>query len=129
LPPQFVKPYVKGNKNDANDAAAICEAVGRPSMRFVPIKSIAQQDLQALHRIRSELVQQRTAKVNQIRGLLGEYGIVMAQRVESLRKALPELLEEAENGQRNARRPFALNHHRRRDCSCAVICRSQRSAL
>lgn len=98
IAPQFVKPYVKGNKNDANDAAAICEAVGRPSMRFVPIKSVSQQDLQALHRIRSELVQQRTAKVNQIRGLLGEYGIVAVQGVESLRKALPELLEDAENG-------------------------------
>lgn len=98
IAPQFVKPYVKGNKNDANDAEAICEAVGRPSMRFVPIKSIEQQDLQALHRIRSELVQQRTAKVNQIRGLLGEYGIVIGQRVASLRKALPDILEDAENG-------------------------------
>lgn len=98
IAPQFVKPYVKGNKNDANDAAAICEAVGRPSMRCVPIKSIERQDLQALHRIRSELIHQRTAKVNQIRGLLGEYGIVVAQRVTALRKALPEILEDATNG-------------------------------
>ena len=68
IAPQFVKPYVKSNKNDANDAEAICEAVGRPTMRFVTIKTIAPQDLQAIHRIRSELVRQRTAKVNQIRG-------------------------------------------------------------
>lgn len=98
IAPQFVKPYVKGNKNDANDAEAICEAVGRPSMRFVPIKTVEQQNIQALHRIRTELVRQRTAKVNQIRGLLGEYGIVARQGVAVLRKALPEILEDAENG-------------------------------
>jgi transposase len=98
IAPQFVKPYVKGNKNDANDAEAICEAVARPNMRFVAVKSIEQQDIQAVHRIRSGLVQQRTAKVNQIRGLLAEYGIVVERRVEKLRKALPLLLEDAENG-------------------------------
>lgn len=98
IAPQFVKPYVKGNKNDANDAEAICEAVGRPNMRFVPVKTIEQQDIQALHRIRAELVHQRTAKVNQIRGLLGEYGITLEQRVIALRKRLPEILEDAENG-------------------------------
>ena len=68
MAPQFVKPYVKANKNDAKDAEAICEAVSRPTMRFVTIKTIAQQDLQASHRIRKELVGQRTAKVNQIEG-------------------------------------------------------------
>ena len=98
MAPQFVKPYVKSNKNDANDAEAICEAVARPTMRFVAIKSIEQQDIQAVHRIRSELVQQRTAKVNQIRGLLGEYGLVVGQRIDVLRKALPLILEDAENG-------------------------------
>ena len=97
MAPQFVKPYVKSNKNDANDAEAICEAVARPTMRFVAIKSIAQQDIQAVHRIRSELVQQRTAKVNQIRGLLAEYGIIVGRRVDVLRNALPLLLEDAEN--------------------------------
>lgn len=97
IAPQFVKPYVKGNKNDANDAEAICEAVSRPNMRFVPIKTVEQQNIQARHRVRQELVYQRTAKVNQIRGLLSEYGIVIALRVESLRKALPDLLEDAEN--------------------------------
>ena len=98
IAPQFVKPYVKGNKNDANDAEAICEAVGRPNMRFVPIKTVEQQNIQALHRVRTELVRQRTAKVNQIRGLLGEYGIVVRQGVAVLRKALPDILEDAENG-------------------------------
>ena len=89
MAPPFVKPYVKSNKNAANDAEAICEAVARPTMRFVAIKTIAQQDIQAIHRIRSERVQQRTAKVNQIRGLLAEYGIVVGRRVEVLDKALP----------------------------------------
>lgn len=96
IAPQFVKPYVKSNKNDANDAEAICEAVGRPNMRFVQIKSVAQQDIQALHRVRSELVRHRTAKVNQIRGLLGEYGIVLAQGVTQVRRALPVLIEDVD---------------------------------
>lgn len=98
MAPQFVKPYVKSNKNDANDAEAICEAVSRPSMRFVTIKTVAQQDIQAVHRIRSELVKQRTAKGNQIRGLLAEYGIVINKRIDVLRNALPSILEDAENG-------------------------------
>ena len=98
MAPQFVKPYVKGNKNDANDAEAICEAVARPNMRFVAVKTIEQQDIQAVHRIRSTLVQQRTAKANQIRGLLAEYGIIVERRIEKLRKALPLLLEDGENG-------------------------------
>jgi transposase len=98
IAPQFVKPYVKGNKNDANDAQAICEAVSRPHMRFVPVKTREQQDIQALHRIRSELVHQRTAKVNQIRGLLGEYGLIVAQGVAALRRQLPILLADGDNG-------------------------------
>lgn len=95
---QFVKPYVKSNKNDRVDAAAICEAMGRPHMRFVPIKTVTQQDIQATHRIREELVGQRTAKSNQIRGLVGEYGIVAPVGIQQLRKALPCWLEDAENG-------------------------------
>jgi len=82
----------------ADDAEAICEAVGRPNMRFVPIKSAQQQNIQALHRIRSGLVQERTAKANRIRGLLGEYGIVFSARINVLRKALPEVLEDGDNG-------------------------------
>lgn len=98
IPPQFVKPYVKSQKNDANDAEAICEAVGRPSMRFVAVKSVEQQDVQAIHRIRSELVRQRTAKANQIRGLLAEYGLTVPTGIGALRRALPEIQEDAENG-------------------------------
>jgi transposase len=98
ISPQFVKPYVKGNKNDANDAEAICEAVSRPAMRFVPLKSVDQQAVQMLHRIRSGLIKDRTALANRIRGLLGEYGIVVAVGLAQLRRRLPELLEDAENG-------------------------------
>lgn len=97
MAPQFVKPYVKSNKNDANDAEAICEAVTRPNMRFVPQKSVQQQDLQCLHRVRSRLVACRTQLVNQIRGLLAEYGIVPPQHVGQLRSGLPGVLEDAEN--------------------------------
>lgn len=95
--PQFVKPYVKSNKNDSHDAAAICEAVQRPSMRFVGVKQIEQQDIQAVHRIRERLVSERTALANQMRGLLMEYGIVVAQGIQQLRKKLPLILEDAEN--------------------------------
>lgn len=95
--PKFVKPYVKSNKNDSHDAEAICEAVQRPSMRFVGIKKIEQQDIQAVHRIRERLVKERTALVNQIRGLLAEYGIIVAQGVAQLRKKLPVILEDTSN--------------------------------
>jgi transposase len=97
MAPQFVKPYVKSNKNDANDAEAICEAVGRPHMRFVPAKSVEQQDIQSLHRVRSRLVSSRTGLANQIRGLLSEYGIVLAQGFAQLRRSLPLILEDATN--------------------------------
>lgn len=90
--PQFVKPYVKTNKTDAADAEAICEAVTRPTMRFVAIKQPDQQDLQSLHRYRQRVVEQRTALANQIRGFLTEYGIVFAQGIGVLRKKLPEIL-------------------------------------
>jgi hypothetical protein len=77
IAPQFVKPYVKTNKNDVADAEAICEAVGRPNMRFVPIKNTEQQALLGLHRARQGFVTERTAQANQIRGLLSEFGLVM----------------------------------------------------
>jgi transposase len=76
MPPAYVKPYVKRGKTDAGDAEAICEAVTRPTMRFVPIKRIEPQDLQALHRVRERLIKARTALVKEIRGLLHEYGMV-----------------------------------------------------
>lgn len=94
---QFVKPYVKTNKNDAADAEAICEAVSRPTMRFVPVKTIDQQAALSVHRSRQGFVRQRTAQANQIRGLLTEYGVVIPQGIGNIRKCLPEILEDAEN--------------------------------
>src|ERR1700754_925350 len=97
IAPQFVKPYVKTNKNDAADAEAICEAVTRPNMRFVPIKSIEQQSVLSLHRARQTFVRARTAQANQIRGLLGEFGIVVSQGITNLVRGVPALLEDACN--------------------------------
>jgi transposase len=92
MPAQYVKPYLKGHKNDYRDAEAIAEAVQRPTMRFVPLKSPEQLDLQALHRVRSRLVTQRTAVINQIRGFLLERGVPVRQGAAALRSALPDLL-------------------------------------
>ncbi|AEG00884.1 transposase IS116/IS110/IS902 family protein [Methylomonas methanica MC09] len=97
IAPQFVKPYVKSNKNDAVDAEAICEAVQRPNMRFVPAKSLEQQDIQSLHRVRSQWVARRTAQANQIRGLLLEYGLIVPQGIGHVRKAIPDMLEDGDN--------------------------------
>lgn len=94
---RFVVPYRKGGKNDRNDAEAICEAAGRPTMRFVPVKSLEQQALLSLHRARTLLVEERTAVVNQLRGLLAEFGLVFAQGRAQLRRALPQVLEDADN--------------------------------
>jgi transposase len=98
IAPQFVKPFVKSNKNDAVDAEAICEAAQRPTMRFVAVKSVEQQDIQAIHRMRSLVVERRTAQVNQIRGLLLEYGIEMPQGRAAVGRCLAEILEDAANG-------------------------------
>jgi transposase len=95
--PRYVKAYLLGAKNDTNDAAAICEAVQRPNMRFVSHKSLAQTDIQCVHRIRQGYVQSRTALVNQIRGLLGEYGIIMRQGVSVVRNQAPELIADETN--------------------------------
>lgn len=97
MAPQFVKPYVKTNKNDAADAQAICEAVGRPSMRFVPIKNTEQQAVLALHRARQSFVKARTAQANQIRGLLAEFGLIIPKGVRSIPARVPALLEDGEN--------------------------------
>jgi transposase len=101
LAPQFVKPYVKSNKNDATDAEAVCEAMSRPAMRFVAVKTLEQQDIQAVHRVRSALIVQRSAKANQIRGLVAEYGLVAPRELTQLRRAVPLWLESAENGLSN----------------------------
>ena len=95
---QFVKAYVKSNKNDWRDAEAICEAVGRPTMRYVPVKTVEQQSIQHLHRARSRAVGERTALANQIRGFLFEYGLVVRQGVWALLRRVPELVEDADNG-------------------------------
>lgn len=98
MAPQFVKPYVKTNKNDARDAEAICEAVTRPNMRFVPVKDVEQQTVLALHRARQGFVVERTAQANQMRGLLYELGIVIPKGIRYIDKQLPQILEDAENG-------------------------------
>ena len=97
MAPQFVKPYVKSNKNDAADAEAICEAVSRPSMRFVPVKNVEQQSVLSLHRVRQGFVKARTAQANQIRGLLGEYGLVVPQGIAYIAQRVPALIEDADN--------------------------------
>lgn len=97
ISPQFVKPFVKTNKNDAHDAQAITEAASRPDMRYVPIKTKEQQDIQSIHRVRERLVGQRTALTNQIRGLLSEYGIIVPVGLSQLKKRLVELLCDIEN--------------------------------
>src|ERR1700739_1640955 len=96
IPAQFVKPFLKSNKNDFLDAEAIAEAVGRKNMRFVPIKTDDQLDLQALHRVRDRLVHRRTAVINQIRGFLLERGITFAKGPANLRRQMASILEDAE---------------------------------
>jgi transposase len=98
IAPHFVRPYRTRGKNDANDAEAICEAISRPKMRFVATKTQEQQTVLMVHRARSLVVANRTAQVNQIRGLLGEFGIVAPRSPSRLRRALPGILEDAENG-------------------------------
>jgi len=98
IAPKFIKPYLKGQKNDFNDAAAIAEAVARPSMRFVAARSIEQLDLQAIHRVRSHLVGERTAVINQIRCFLLEYGLPVGRGVAALRNSLTSILEDTANG-------------------------------
>ena len=97
MPPQYVKPYVKTNKNDAADAEAICEAVTRPNMHFVPIKSTEQQAILSLHRMRQGYVKARTAQANQIRGLLAEFGLEIPQGIGYISKRVPDILEDASN--------------------------------
>jgi transposase len=95
---RFVAPYRKGGKNDGNDAEAICEAVGRPGMRFIPVKSDEQQAILSLHRIRQGLIKERTALINQLRGLLSEFGLIMPKGRYSAQHHIPDILEDAGNG-------------------------------
>ena len=98
MAPQFVKPYVKTNKNDMADAEAICEAVARPNMRFVPIKNVEQQAILSIHRARQGFVKARTAQANQIRGLLAEFGIAIPRGIGAIAREIPGILEDGENG-------------------------------
>ncbi len=98
IAPRFVIPYRKSGKNDGNDAEAICEAVSRPAMRFVPIKSAEQQAVLSLHRIRQGLVAERTAQINQIRGLFAEFGLIMPKGRYPAQHHIPDILEDATNG-------------------------------
>jgi hypothetical protein len=90
--------FCKNNKNDANDAMAICEAMARPNMYSVSIKTVEQQDIQAIHRVREEIKTHRTAKANQMRGLVAEYGLVAPKELAALRRAVPQWLEDGANG-------------------------------
>lgn len=98
IPAQYVKPFVQVNKNDARDAQAIAEAAARPNIKGIAVKSVEQQDLQAIHRIRERLTKERTAISNEIRGLLGEYGEVIPKGSKAIKESLMEVLEDAENG-------------------------------
>jgi len=95
MAPQFVKPYVKTNKHDMADAEAICEAVRRPNMRFVPIKNVEQQAILSVHRVRQGLIKARTAQANQIRGLLSEFGLVLPVGIHVVYQRVPMLLDQA----------------------------------
>ena len=97
IAPQYVKPFVKRNKNDAADAEAICEAMTRPNMPAVPIKNASQQAILSVHRARQGFVKTRTAQANQIRGLLAEFGIVIPKGIGHIAKRVPEILEDGEN--------------------------------
>jgi transposase len=97
IPAQYVKPYVRLHKNDYRDAEGIVDAASRPNMPTVAIKSVEQQDMQAIHRIRERLIKERTAIGNQLRGLLGEYGVILAKGHAAIRQGLQEILEDASN--------------------------------
>lgn len=113
IAPQFVAPYRKSDKNDHNDAEAICEAAGRPNMRFVPVKTEEQQAVLMVHRVRSLMVGERTSLVNQIRGLLSEFGIVLPQGRCHVRSQLPSILEDAENDLPEVAREVFANQYER----------------
>jgi len=98
MAPRFIRPYVKNNKNDTRDAEAICEAVTRPTMRFVPVKSRAQLDVEAVHRVRQQVVRERAALANQLRGFLAEHGIVIRKGFAVVKHALPDIIEDSDNG-------------------------------
>lgn len=113
VPPQHVKPYLQGNKHDYNDGRAIVAAMGRSGQRFVAVKTVAQQDRQALLRLREGCIADQTALCNRIRGLLAEYGLVVPKGIEVLRKAIPQWLEDADNGLSESLRRLLAQEYRR----------------
>ena len=124
---RYVKSFVVGNKNDFNDAAAIYDAVTRPNKRVVAIKTVAQQDIQLVHSIRKELVDQRTALVNQTRGLLSERGIVINQGITQIREQLPLIVEDAENGLTDlSRELFAEQYEKLKTLDAEIKAQDQR---
>jgi transposase len=111
IPPHQVKPFLVGNKNDRNDAVAIAEAALRPKARFVAIKTLEQQDIQSLDRIRERLVKHRTAVINQLRGLLSEYGVIISKGPRHVKAEIPRILEDAENALTVSARRFIHDLH------------------
>jgi len=111
IPPQHVKPFVKNNKNDHHDAVAILEASSRPNIHFVPVKTFEQQDLQAMHRIRQRFIRDRTSLVNQIRGLLSEYGVILARSYRCMKTELPLIIEDMGNQLTFVMRDLIKNLH------------------
>ncbi len=126
MAPKFVIPYRKGGKNDNNDAAAICEAVSRPDMRFVPIKSAEQQAVLSLHRVRQGLIRQRTGLINQLRGLLSEFGLVMPKGRYQTHKCIPDILEDAENGLPDLARELIHDVWQRYQDTCDQVLKADR---
>ena len=127
IAPQFVKPHVKSNKNGATMPQLFVK-VSRPQMRFVSPKSVEQQDIQSLHRVRSRLVSSRTQLANQVRGLLTEYGVILPQHVSQLRHGLPLLIEDAKRADRFQPTPicFALRRRNRSADSDSSCCSHKR---
>ena len=127
MAPCFVAPYRKSGKNDGNDAEAICEAVGRPSMRFVAVKSTEQQALLAVHRVRSGLTGERTALINQLRGLLSEFGIVIPKGRYQARHQLPVVFDDLDNGIPELAREVLLEVNERiRDLDAHILAYDRR---
>jgi transposase len=121
IPPQHVKPFVKGNKNDRNDAFAITEAARRPELKCVEPRTLAQTDMIQVHRLLERMIRQRTALINQLRGFLNEYGIVVARGKEKLLAVMPDLLEDAENGLTpSSRALFQALHEQWRQANAAI---------
>jgi hypothetical protein len=128
--PHFVKPFVKGSKNDAVDAEAIYEAASRPTMRFVPVKSIAQQDLQSLHRARESVVCTRTALINHMRGLLGEYGVILPQGAWRFVGQAPGACHKAPSASWDKRpAPFQMPNYRISRGRSSAICLTSSTAI